>query len=154
MSQIEPLEIDKQLKAAELFGKMKEGVYVAGHELERALSTLEWMLEDDRRWRSLGHETVNNFLDSINFDRELRLAAEQRKKIAKRIKELQPDASNTKIGKSAQLRVAIASAPIGDVIRKSASMCRFSRPVGRIFRHDRGRLSRGRIQVLLTAGAS
>jgi 16S rRNA G966 N2-methylase RsmD len=99
LTQIEPLEIDKQLEAAELFGKLKEGVYIAGHELERALSTLEWMLEDDRRWRSLGHQTVNDFLDSINFDKELRLAAETRKKIAKRIKELQPEASNRKIAK-------------------------------------------------------
>jgi hypothetical protein len=84
--------------AVELYGRIKEGVHVAGYTLERAWSHLEWLLDEDH-WREVGEfADVNAFLDSIPLD-SFRIVAEQRKRIAKRIKELQPEASTRAVGK-------------------------------------------------------
>jgi hypothetical protein len=81
----------------EIYGSLKEGVHIAGYTLERAWGHLEWLLEEDR-WRAVGFEDVNVFLDSVKLD-SFRMLAEQRKRIAQRIKELQPEASNRTIAK-------------------------------------------------------
>jgi len=86
------------MSAPERYGSLKEGVHVAGYTLERAWGHLEWLLESDR-WRSIGFDDVNAFLDSIQLD-SFRVVAEQRKRIACRIKELQPAASNRQIAKT------------------------------------------------------
>lgn len=56
------------------------------------------MLEDGR-WRTVGFDDVNAFLDSIRFD-QFRPTVEARKHIAQRVKELQPAVSNRQIGRT------------------------------------------------------
>ena len=51
----------------EIYGSLKEGVHIAGYTLERAWGHLEWLLEEDR-WRAVGFEDVNVFLDSVKLD--------------------------------------------------------------------------------------
>jgi hypothetical protein len=85
--------------AGEIYGRIKEGVHVAGYTLERAWGHLEWLLIADR-WRSAGagFEDVNAFIDSIQLD-GFRVLAGQRKRIVKRIKELQPKATNRAVAR-------------------------------------------------------
>jgi 16S rRNA G966 N2-methylase RsmD len=99
---LEPLTIDERLDAADVFGKIREDVHFAGYAVERGLAALEWMLDDERRWRSLRQpfNTVHEFIDSIGFDKELRIVAERRQKIARRLKEFEPDISNIEIAKT------------------------------------------------------
>jgi len=81
------------------WGELREGLHIAGYSFERACKRLETLLEDDG-WKVGGRfKTVNEFLDSLRFD-ELKASAEARKRIATRIKELQPEASNRRIGKT------------------------------------------------------
>jgi N6-adenosine-specific RNA methylase IME4 len=86
--------------AIEAYGALREGVHIAGYSFERACGKLEWLLEQDR-WRGVGDgfDNVNAFLASIKLD-SFRAVAEQRKRIAHRIKELQPKASNRAIAKT------------------------------------------------------
>jgi hypothetical protein len=85
-------------RAFELYGSLKEGVHVAGYTLERAWNHLECLLEEDC-WKALGFDDINTFLDNIRLD-HFRILAEQRKRIANRIKELQPEASNRAIART------------------------------------------------------
>jgi N6-adenosine-specific RNA methylase IME4 len=79
-----------------LWGELREGLHIAGYTFERACSRLEQLLEAER-WKLGGRFTdPNAFLDSLRLG-NLRAVAEQRKRIALRIKELQPDASNRQI---------------------------------------------------------
>ena len=73
------------------YGALKESVHIAGYSFERACSHLEWLLEGER-WQQTGEqfENVNRFMDSIRLD-GLRGTVEQRKRIANRIKQLQPE---------------------------------------------------------------
>jgi N6-adenosine-specific RNA methylase IME4 len=82
------------------YGALTEGAHIAGYSLERTMQKLESLLEGDK-WKSVGggFDDVNDFLSSIKLD-SFRLVAEQRKRIAARIKELQPDASNRQIAKT------------------------------------------------------
>lgn len=82
----------------EAYGALKEGVFLAGFTFERACARLEDLLHEGR-WRQLGFNDVNAFLDSIRLD-SLRAPAEQRKRIAELIKELQPEASNRQIART------------------------------------------------------
>jgi hypothetical protein len=93
-----PRECDQ--RAAETYGALREGVHIAGFSFERALHKLEWLLEKDR-WRQIGYsfDDVNRFLDSIQLD-NFRVVVEQRKKLVKLIKQLQPAASNRQIAKT------------------------------------------------------
>ena len=85
--------------ACRAYGAVTEGVHIAGYTLERAWGRLERLLEGDR-FRRIGvpFNDVNTFLDSIKLDK-LRVVADQRKRIADRIRELQPEASNRAIGR-------------------------------------------------------
>jgi hypothetical protein len=80
------------------YGRAAEAIYAAGHSFERAMRQLEWLLQGDR-WQSIspGFSDVNRVVDSFRLDKELKIAAEQRKRIATRIKELQPTASTRRI---------------------------------------------------------
>jgi N6-adenosine-specific RNA methylase IME4 len=86
--------------AIEAYGALREGVHIAGYTFERACGKLEWLLENDR-WRGVGDgfSDVNEFMASIRLD-TFRPLAEQRKRIAQRIKELQPKVSNRQIAKT------------------------------------------------------
>jgi N6-adenosine-specific RNA methylase IME4 len=84
---------------SEIYGRIKEGVHIAGYTLERAWGGLEKLLADDS-WRHVGggFDDVNTFLSSIRLE-DFRVLADQRKRIANRIKELQPTASNRSLSK-------------------------------------------------------
>jgi N6-adenosine-specific RNA methylase IME4 len=84
----------------EAYGALREGVHLSGYSFERACGKLKWLLQEDR-WRSVGSgfDDVNAFLASIRLD-NLKGVAEQRKEIAKLIKEKQPKASNRQIAKT------------------------------------------------------
>src|SRR5438477_5632274 len=90
---------DGDCEACKGYGALTEGIHVGGYAVERALRRLEWLLKENR-WQQLGvpFKDVNAFLDSIKLD-NLRIVADQRKRIAERIKQLQPDASNRVIAK-------------------------------------------------------
>jgi hypothetical protein len=81
----------------ESYGAAKEGIFIAGYALERAFMKVEFLLENDR-WRTVGSfRDVNDFIRGLNLG-DFHVMAEQRQRIAKRIKELQPTASNRAIG--------------------------------------------------------
>ena len=84
----------------ETYGALREGVHIAGYSFERACGKLEWLIDGDR-WRGVasGFDNINDFLLSVKLD-NLKPVAEQRKRIAARIKELQPKASNRAIAKT------------------------------------------------------
>jgi ParB family chromosome partitioning protein len=77
---------------------LKAELHLTGYTFERACNHLEWLLADDR-WKACGDfADVNAFVASLQFG-EFRAVAVQRERIVKRIKELQPEASNKSIAK-------------------------------------------------------
>jgi phage N-6-adenine-methyltransferase len=82
------------------YGELCEGLHIAGYTFERACHRLEALLENDE-WKKVapGFDNVNHFLATVPLDK-FRSTAEQRTRIAKRIKELQPEASNAQIGRT------------------------------------------------------
>lgn len=90
----------EEARANHTYGSLTEGLHLVGYSFERACSNLEWLLEGNR-WKTVGSgfEDVNSFLASLKID-ALRLAVDSRKRIAQRIKELQPDVSNRQIAKT------------------------------------------------------
>jgi hypothetical protein len=81
------------------FGALVEGVHLAGYTLERAFKKMESLLVDNR-WKAVGggYDDINAFLETIKLD-SFKIVAAERKKIAKRIKELQPQSANRQIAK-------------------------------------------------------
>lgn len=92
-------EATKLSRANQSYGALVEGIFIAGFTLERALQTLDSLIEGDD-WKSVGSgfDNINAFLTSICLD-GFRIVADDRKKIAARIKYLQPNASHRKIAK-------------------------------------------------------
>jgi hypothetical protein len=85
-----------------VYGSLQQGVHMAGYALARSLTDLETLIEGDN-WKFGGtFKTINDFLASVRLDEkeQLRLAAQARKRIANRIKELQPEASGRAIAKA------------------------------------------------------
>lgn len=84
----------------EAYGALLEGIFIAGFTFERACGKLEWLLEQNR-WRGagVGFDDVNAFMASIRLD-HLKGPAESRKRIALKIKQLQPKVSNRTIAKA------------------------------------------------------
>jgi N6-adenosine-specific RNA methylase IME4 len=95
-----PAKQEADPRALEAYGALRGGVFIAGFSFERACSKLEWLLQQDR-WRAVGDgfDDVNKFIGSIKLD-SFRTIAEQRKRIAARIKQLQPKVSNRAIAKT------------------------------------------------------
>jgi hypothetical protein len=91
----------KIVEANDIYGQLKEGLHITGYSFARACTHLEHLLANGL-WRQCapGFKDVNTFLDSLRDFAELRAAAEQRKRLARRIKELQPRASNRQIAKT------------------------------------------------------
>jgi N6-adenosine-specific RNA methylase IME4 len=79
------------------YGKMLEGLHTTGYSFERAITNLEWLLQDER-WKQCGFDDFEDFLSTAQLTPEFRYVAEQRKRIAKLIKE-NTDASNRQIAK-------------------------------------------------------
>lgn len=79
-------------------GRLLEAVHISGYSFERACSELEWLLEDDR-WKTVGggFDDINAFLATIDFS-EFRVAIDQRKRLAKRLREI--DASQRATAKA------------------------------------------------------
>jgi N6-adenosine-specific RNA methylase IME4 len=102
------------------YGQLTEGLHVASYTLERALSALEALLAGEA-WRRVepGYADINAFMDSIRLD-QFKANVDQRQRIVKRIKELQPAASNRQIartlgvGKDTVSRDLGANAPRGN----------------------------------------
>jgi hypothetical protein len=85
-----------------MYGRLTEAVHFSSYSADRALQQLEWLLEDDR-WRLVDGGRFGNidaFLESMKLDESYRLATEERKRIATRIKQLQPGASNRQIART------------------------------------------------------
>jgi N6-adenosine-specific RNA methylase IME4 len=70
-------------------GRLLEAVHLSGYTMERACSELEWLLDDDR-WRKIGsgYDDINAFLATIDLS-EFRLMVDQRKKLARRLQEIE-----------------------------------------------------------------
>jgi DNA modification methylase len=92
------MAVNGDASSTEIYGRLKEGAFIAGFTFERACTHLEWLLEEDR-WKLGGtYDDVNAFLTSIKLD-QFRIVAEQRKRLAQRIKALQPTASQRAIAR-------------------------------------------------------
>lgn len=106
-------------EACKSYGALTEGVHVAGYTLERAMAQLEWLLEEDR-WLQLGTPFVdiNDFLKRIKLGEKehLRIAAEHRVRLARRIKELQPEASQRAIARTLGVSNHTISRDIGPTV--------------------------------------
>ncbi len=86
-------------RALETYGRLIEGVHLSGYTFERACQHLEWLLVGDR-WQACGDfKDINVFLDSLRLD-QFRPVAETRKRVAERIRELQPEVSNRQIART------------------------------------------------------
>jgi N6-adenosine-specific RNA methylase IME4 len=70
-------------------GRLLEAVHISGYSFERACSELEWLL-DEERWKRVGGglDDINAFLATIDLS-EFRIAIDQRKKLAKRLADIQ-----------------------------------------------------------------
>lgn len=80
-------------------GRLQEAAHHSGYGFERACDHLEWLLEDDR-WRQLtgGYADVNAFLRSV--DLSAFNLAKNKPELFKRIRKVQPQASERAIGKA------------------------------------------------------
>jgi N6-adenosine-specific RNA methylase IME4 len=76
-------------------GRLMESVHLSGYSFERAFGELEWLLDDDR-WKRVGggFDDINAFLATIDLS-EFRLAIDQRKKIAKRLQQIEATQRDT-----------------------------------------------------------
>jgi hypothetical protein len=68
-------------------GRLMEGVHIAGYTLERAFAELKWILTDGR-WRQVGRgfDSLDKFMATLSWS-GFRHSVEQRKEIAKLIKQ-------------------------------------------------------------------
>jgi hypothetical protein len=74
-------------------GALREGVHIAGYTFERACSNLKWLVQEDR-WKLGGRfSKPAQFMDSLQLG-EFRQTAEERKEIAKFIRQTLPEVSN------------------------------------------------------------
>lgn len=74
-----------------VYGRLLESAHLSGYGFERMTDELEWLLDGDR-WQSVGpgHTDVNEFLRSIDLSA---FNLGEKKKLHRRIKELQPKAT-------------------------------------------------------------
>jgi hypothetical protein len=101
-------------QASQVYGSLKTDVHHAGYSLERAMAHLEWILQKDR-WKGVGNgfKDINNFLETLRLgDNNVQSSIDQRKRIVKLIKTLQPEASNRQIAKT----VGVGSSTVNRVV--------------------------------------
>ncbi len=72
-----------------MYGHLLEAAHISGYSFARACSELEDLLDEDR-WKECGNgfEKIDDFLATIDFS-EFKMAIGQRKKITKKIKEIE-----------------------------------------------------------------
>jgi phage N-6-adenine-methyltransferase len=76
------------------YGAICAYLHTAGYTMQRAFIELEPLIEGND-WKKFGFDNIGDFLQSFNF-KELHANIETRKRLAKRIQELQPTVSNRK----------------------------------------------------------
>jgi hypothetical protein len=84
------------------YGRIEAFLHVAGYTIAKAFGDMEYLLDEKNRWKEFGFSNVNDFLASFNF-KEIEANLETRKRLAKRIKELQPDATGRQIARTVGL---------------------------------------------------
>lgn len=97
-----PLTAEAELRnAAVALGEAQAFVHVAGYSFGLAFAKLKWLLQDER-WRECGFDTIEAFAGSIQFDRSMKAAAEQRKELVVLFKNADANKplSNRKIAKA------------------------------------------------------
>ena len=93
------------------YGRLLESAHFSSYGFERLCDGLEWLLKEDR-WRQLGDWDINEFLATIDLS-SLNLGS-KRPKLIKRIKELQPDASQRAIAKAVGVAQMTVSRDLGE----------------------------------------
>jgi hypothetical protein len=81
------------------YGRVEAFFHVAGYTIAKAFQDMEFLLDEKNRWKEFGFDDVNAFLASFNF-KEIEANFATRKRLAKRIKELQPAAHNRQIART------------------------------------------------------
>jgi N6-adenosine-specific RNA methylase IME4 len=84
--------------AAGALGEAKAFVHIAGYSFGLGFTKIKWLLREER-WRQCGFNSVEAFADSIQFDKSMKAAAEERKELVdlfKKADEAKP-ISNKKI---------------------------------------------------------
>src|SRR4051794_38515886 len=87
-------------RANQTYGGVTARIHDASYSLEHALASIEALISGED-WRSVGDgfSDINAFMDSLKLH-HLGGIVDQRKRIATRIKQLQPDVSNRRIAKA------------------------------------------------------
>lgn len=96
----------------QVHGRLNEAMHIAGYAFERAWQKFEWLLEGDR-WQEVGpgFEDINAFLATVQLPKGA--SPDQRERVARRIKELQPDASQRKIAGTLNVSEATVARDFG-----------------------------------------
>lgn len=102
-----------------VYGRLLESAHISGYGFERMTRELELLLEDDD-WRKVGpgFEDVNAFLRSIDLSA---FNLENKKRLHKRIKDLQPKASVRAIGKMTGSSKSQVDRDVKDVVPNGTS---------------------------------
>ena len=94
------MEVERKEENAKVsYGRLLESVHYFGYSFERASRELFYMLEDSRFKEVGDFNNVNDFMATISL-KEFNKTIEQRKNIVQRIRELQPEASNSQIART------------------------------------------------------
>jgi hypothetical protein len=106
------------------FGEIRAFSYTAGFSRESAVHRLEWLLETDQ-WRvcGAGYSDINAFLRDVWLANRkgFQLTPDDRQKLARRIKELQVEASNRAIGRALGADERTIRRDLSDEVRRDAA---------------------------------
>lgn len=100
-----------------VYGRLLESAHISGYGFERMCDGFEWLLEDDR-WRKVGsgYDNVLDFMASVDV---AAFNLDRKKRIIKRIKELEPRAPTRDIAKAAKTSQATVSRTLNGDSRES-----------------------------------
>jgi N6-adenosine-specific RNA methylase IME4 len=94
-------------------GRLLEAVHISGYSFERACAELEWLLDEDR-WRQIGFEDGAAFVESVmGAFSAFRMAAEQKKKLAKKLTRVASQRAVAKVLGVGKTTVQRATADVG-----------------------------------------
>lgn len=93
--------LDDIRNASSALGEVHAFVHVAGYSFALGFAKIKWLLEKDR-WRACGMATIEDFAASIQFDKSMRAAAEERKELVVLFKQADKEKpiSNRQIAKA------------------------------------------------------
>src|SRR5262249_3493349 len=94
------LAITKSSRAEETYGRVLEAAHVGGYVIERMFKSVEYLLQDNR-WQRVGggFEHPDDFMASLRFD-NVKMLAEQRKKLSRMLKAAMPKVTQRAIAKT------------------------------------------------------